>query len=328
MAVAVCCNYSIYKHSKAAPKERLFFNPKTQKKMYYNQNTLVYLDGDFVPASQANAGLFGQTLHYGVGVFEGIRSYDTPDGTRVFRAADHYDRLKYSAEKAGLPYHWDSKELTDATYKLLEKNNLKNAYIRPLVYADPMMSLAFPINSHLFIAAWEWALYQTKALRLTVSPYRRPDPRSCVFDAKVSGYYVNSILASSEAKSRGFDDALLLDVNGFVAEGPGANFFFEKNEKLYTSPKGNILPGITRDTVFQIAAELGLEVVEKHFTPEELKNADAAFFCGTAAEVTPVASVDDVVFKANWDNTASALVKQKYTRRVAFNEYANFTMVI
>ena len=160
-----------------------------------------------------------------------------------------------------------------------------------------------------------------------VSSYQRPNPKSCHVEAKVTGHYVNSILATTEAKQKGFDEALLLDANGNVAEGPGANFFFEKNETLYTSPLGNILPGITRATMFELCNDLGIKLVEKYFTPEEVKGTDSAFFTGTAAEVAGIASLDKVPFKLKWEDSLGAILQAKYTRRVAFNEYGNFSLV-
>jgi len=178
------------------------------------------------------------------------------------------------------------------------------------------------------LCAWEWGKYLgSKMLDVMTSSYQRPNPKSCHVEAKVTGHYVNSILATTEAKNKGFDEALLLDANGNVAEGPGANFFFEKDEVLYTSPLGNILPGITRATMFELCHELGFKLVEKYFTPEEVRGADSAFFTGTAAEVAGIASLDKVPFKLKWEDSLGYILQAKYTRRVAFNEYGNFSLV-
>lgn len=290
--------------------------------MYYTNDTLVFLDGNFVKAKEAQAGLYNQTMHYGAGAFEGIRSYNTPDGTRIFKAKEHYERLHYSAQKMHLKLNYSVEELTQLTYQLLEKNKMSDAYIRPLVYCGDNMSLTPTEEVHVFLAAWEWGKYLgDKMLNLTVSSYQRPNPKSCHVDAKVTGHYVNSILATTEAKQKGFDEGLLLDANGYVAEGPGANFFYEKDGVLYTCPKGNILPGITRATVLELASELGFRVEEKFFTPDVLENADAAFFCGTAAEVIGIKSIDHYKFKLKWEDSLSYTVQQKYKRRVAHNEY-------
>jgi branched-chain amino acid aminotransferase len=154
-----------------------------------------------------------------------------------------------------------------------------------------------------------------------LSSFQRPNPKSCFVEAKVVGHYTNSILATTEAKQKGFDEALLTDANGFVAEGPGANFFYEKNGVLYTPQLGNILPGITRQTVLELAKELDIPVVEKQFYPEELKTADLAFFCGTAVEVIGIQQIDEHVFPMKWEDSTSYMIQLKYKQRVAHNEY-------
>ena len=228
-----------------------------KKCMYYNADSKVYLDGEFIPAKEAQTDLYAQTLHYGSGVFEGIRSYDTPDGVRIFKAKEHYERLKYSAESMHMPFLWTVDELTRISYDLLEINQLKDAYIRPLVYLGANMSLTPTKEVHLVMMAWEWGKYLgDNLLNVMLSSYQRPNPKSCHVQAKVVGHYTNSILATTEAKQKGYDEALLTDINGYVAEGPGANFFFEKDGKLVTAPLGHILSGITRATFFEIAKEL------------------------------------------------------------------------
>ena len=296
--------------------------------MYYNDNTVVFFNGEWLKAKDLTVSPYVQTMHYGSGVFEGIRSYATPDGTRIFKSDDHYKRLLHSAERMHLKVSLSAEEFTALTYQLLEKNNLSNAYIRPLIFAGANMSLTPTDEVHVMLCAWEWGKYLgSKLLDVMVSSYQRPNPKSCHVEAKVTGHYVNSILATTEAKQKGFDEALLLDANGNVAEGPGANFFFEKNETLYTSPLGNILPGITRATMFELCNDLGIKLVEKYFTPEEVKGTDSAFFTGTAAEVAGIASLDKVPFKLKWEDSLGAILQAKYTRRVAFNEYGNFSLV-
>ena len=229
--------------------------------MYYNSETIIFLNGEFVKASETKTGLYGQTMHYGNGVFEGIRSYDTPDGTRIFKAKEHYERLHYSAKVMHINLGYSVKELEQISYKLLELNNLKDAYLRPLVFLGDNMSLTPTNEVHVAIMAWEWGKYLgDNLLRLMLSSFQRPNPKSCFVEAKVVGHYTNSILATTEAKANGYDEALLTDMNGNVAEGPGANFFIEKEGKLYTAPLGNILAGITRQTVFEIGKELGYEI--------------------------------------------------------------------
>jgi branched-chain amino acid aminotransferase len=296
--------------------------------MYYNNDTEVFFNGEWLKAKDLMISPYVQTMHYGNGAFEGIRSYETPDGTRIFKAEEHYKRLLYSAEKMYLKVNYSVEGLTSLTYQLLKKNNLGNAYIRPLIFAGANMSLTPTDEVHVMLCAWEWGKYLgDKLLDVTISSYERPNPKSCHVDAKITGHYVNSILATTEAKQKGFDEALLLDAQGNVAEGPGANFFFEKDEVLYTSPLGNILPGITRSTMFELCHEMGFKLVEKYFTPEEVKGADSAFFTGTAAEVAGIASLDRVPFKLKWEDSLGAILQAKYTRRVAFNEYGNFSLL-
>jgi len=296
--------------------------------MYYNENTQVFFDGKCLKANELMISPFVQTMHYGSGVFEGIRSYSTPDGTRIFKSKEHYKRLLYSAEKMHLKVPYTVEEFTQLSYQLLEKNNLSNAYLRPLIFAGENMSLTPTAEVHVMLCAWEWGKYLgSKLLDITTSSYQRPNPKSCHVDAKVTGHYVNSILATTEAKQNGYDEALLLDANGFVAEGPGANFFFEKDNIIYTPPIGNILPGITRATMFELCEELEFKLVEKYFTIDDVKGADSAFFTGTAAEVAGIASLDKVPFKLKWEDSMGSVLQAKYTRRVAFNEYSNFSIL-
>jgi branched-chain amino acid aminotransferase len=285
---------------------------------YYHENTIIFLNGAFVKAAGATTDYYSQSLHYGYAVFEGIRSYQTASGeTKIFKAKEHYDRLKNSAIALNMPYSWDTNELIEATYALLEKNNLQDAYIRPVIYAPANMSFNPNNESYIMIAAWEWGQFLgDKLLRVMTSSFQRPNPKGFRIEAKASGHYVNSILASQEAKAKGFDEALLTDMNDFVAEGPGSNVFFEKNGKLVTPPLGNILPGITRATVIEICAAMNIPVEERLFTTDELKQADAAFFCGTAAEVIGWQSFDDVVFSTKWNDSLGRKIQLAYKERV------------
>ncbi len=282
--------------------------------MYFNPDTLAFVDGEFIKAEAAQVGAYAQSLHYGYAVFEGIRAYATPGGTRIFKAQEHYERLHYSCRSIGLPFSYSVAELTDITYQLLAKNGLADAYIRPLVYAGaPNMTLKHATSSNLLIAVWDWGKYLgDQSLRLSISPYQRPNPKAVPIEAKVSGHYVNSIIASSEAKGRGFDEALLLDMNGYVAEGPGANFFFEKNGELFTAPQGSILRGITRNTIIDLAREAGISVTEKFFTPDELQGATGAFYTGTAAEVVGIAAIDELEFETPFSETLGARLGEQY----------------
>lgn len=292
--------------------------------MYYTENTIIYFNGNLIKAKDAHVGLFNQTMHYGNGVFEGIRSYKTDDGIRIFKAKEHFDRLHYSAKTMGINLSLSSEELEKISYDLLIKNNLEDAYIRPLVFMGDNMSLQTNDDVHVVIMVWEWGKYLgDKMLNVMMSSFQRPNPKACFVEAKVVGHYTNSILATNEAKAKGYDEALLCDANGYVAEGPGANFFMEKDGVLITAPLGNILAGITRATVLELAKELEIEIQERYFTPDEIKEADAAFFCGTAAEIIGIAKLDDYHFPLNWEDSISSLIQKKYKRRVAFNEYQN-----
>ncbi|WP_318641372.1 branched-chain amino acid transaminase [Flavobacterium ardleyense] len=289
--------------------------------MYYNNETLIYLNGKFVKASETSTDLYSQTLHYGYGVFEGIRAYATANGTSVFKSRQHYQRLKNSAELINIPFNFDVDQLVEATYELLERNNLSDAYVRPLVFCDPNMSLSRPNNVSIMICAWEWGAYLgDKQLRLKVSSYCRPHSKSVKIEAKVCGHYVNSILATNEAKDHGFDEALLLDSDGFIAEGPGANLFFEKGGVLFTPQLGNILPGITRATVLEMAAKFGVEVKQGQFQLEELQSADSAFYCGTAAEIIGIESVDDYKFPLDWSDSIGKKLQNEYSELVRKSE--------
>ena len=285
---------------------------------YYNNETIIYLNGEFIKASKAKMDFYSQSLHYGYSVFEGIRSYKTVIGeTKIFKATEHFDRLKNSALAVNMPYNWTTEELVAATCDVLKQNNFHDAYIRPVVYAPANMSFVQNEESFIVIEAWEMKPFLgDKLLRIMTSSFERPNPKGFKIHAKAAGHYVNSLLASHEAKANGFDEALLKDMNGFVAEGPGANLFYEKDGKLFTPALGNILPGITRATVLELCNELNIEVEEKFFTVEELKQADAAFFCGTAAEVIGFESLDDVKFPKPWNETISKKIQEAYAQLV------------
>lgn len=285
---------------------------------YYNEHTIIWHNGQFVKAAEAKTDFYSQSLHYGYSVFEGIRAYKTETGeTKIFRAAEHFERLQRSAEAINMPYHWTVTELVEATYEVLRRNNLQDAYIRPVVYAPANMSFNPNLESYIFIAVWEMAPFLgDKLLRVMTSSFQRPNPGAYKIHAKATGHYVNSVIASQEAKSKEFDEALLLDMNGFVAEGPGANVFFEKDGKFYTPPTGNILPGITRATVLELCRQFEIPVEEKLFTIAAMKEADAAFFCGTAAEVIGWQSLDDIPFQKNWNDSLGAIIQKAYKNLV------------
>lgn len=285
--------------------------------MYYSDKTIVYFNGSFLKAKEAGMDLYSQSLHYGYSVFEGIKSYNTAHGTKIFKAEEHYERLRRSADLMHIPFDYTVSELTDLTYQLLEHNGFSDAYIRPLITCSPNMSLSKGKESYLSLLAWEWTNgYLADSLKVITSDFQRPNPKAFRIEAKAGGHYVNSILACQDAKDKGYDEALLLDENGNVAESSGANVFYEKEGVLYTPGTGNILPGITRQTVFELCSELNIPVKETFFKPEEMRGADAAFFCGTAAEIVALNSLDDVPFTKNWKDTASEKIQQAYQKRV------------
>lgn len=294
---------------------------------YYNDNTLIYLNGTFVKATEAGIDLFGQSLHYGYGVFEGLRAYSTHNGTRIFKAEDHFERLRKSCEAIQLPYTWNNRQLIESAYALLEMNNLRSAYIRPLVFSGSNMHLTSSEEANIMIAAWEWGPYLGQnLLRVNVSNIEKPNPKSFPIEAKISGQYINSILASSDAIRNGFDEALLLDQEGFVAQASSENIFIEKDFKIYTPPLGNIFPGITRQTVMDICKQLGFEIIEKKLTIEDIYKADSAFLSGTAAEIIGVKQVDNVIYKEQWENSIGASIQKKYKNLVL--EQENYEVII
>ena len=285
--------------------------------MYYTKDTILFLNGKFIKAVDAHTDLYSQTLHYGFGAFEGIRAYQTMNGTKIFKAHEHFERLRKSCALVGISFQYETEELIQIAYQLLRKNNLSDSYIRPLVYCGPNMTLTAPQDVYLMMCAWEWDKYHgDKMLKLCISSYQRPNPSSLKIEAKVTGHYVNNILATSEAKVRGYDDALMLDMNGYIGEAPGANFFMEKNGVLYTPSLGHILPGITRQTVLNICRELDIPVVERNIKPEELESADSAFLCGTAAEIAGIESIDAKPLQKEWQDSLGTTIQEAYKCQV------------
>ena len=281
--------------------------------MYYNDTTVVYSNGEFIKAVDAKANIYDQSLHYGYAVFEGIRAYDTHNGVRIFKGMEHFERMKFSCEAIGIPYPYHAIELIDISYELLKRNHLTNAYLRPLVSCPPNMSLTKGKNSQLTITAWEWPAYLgDKLLKVKTSSFRRISPKCFKVEAKVAGHYVNSILATQEARDHGFDEALLLDMDDFVAEGPGANVFVEIDGALHTPRTGSILPGITRATVMKICRTLDIEIIERNIQPAELHKADSAFYCGTAAEIIGLESLDHIPFRLPWQQSLGAHIQKAY----------------
>jgi len=261
----------------------------------------IWFNGELIKWDEAKIHVLTHTLHYGAGIFEGTRFYDTPKGPAVFRLQDHIKRLFYSASTLDMELKYSAEEFIAATLELLKANGINSGYIRHICYYGyerlGLNPTGVPIDC--CIAAWPWGKYLGKdAVRVKTSKYIRIHPKSTFSDAKISGNYVNSILASLEIKKAGYDEALLLDYQGNVAEGPGENIFWVKDGKLFTVAEGNILPGFTRDTIMTIARDEGIEVEERNITLEDIKQADEVFMCGTAAEVTGVEQIDDTVIGA------------------------------
>jgi branched-chain amino acid aminotransferase len=268
--------------------------------------TSIWMDGELIPAEEARVSVLAHTLHYGVGVFEGIRSYEQPDGSAsVFRLDDHLRRLEDSARICGLDLPFDRKTLTEACVEVLEANGLRDGYLRPLVYQDDatLSGLGASPTVHVAIAANPWGAYLgeeglEKGIRVHITAYRRASLGSSLPKAKICGQYVLSTLAKRLALAQGFDEALLMDDAGHVAEGSGENLFVVRDGVIKTAPaSAPILPGLTRATVLHLARraaeEIGLaDIREENITRDELLIADEVFLTGTAAEVTPVREVD------------------------------------
>ncbi|MBP3942404.1 branched-chain-amino-acid transaminase [Sphingobacteriaceae bacterium WQ 2009] len=294
---------------------------------YYDNDTLIYLNGSFEKASVTGIDFYGQALHYGYGAFEGLRAYNTHLGTRIFKAEEHFERLKLSCEAIDIPYRWDNNELIEQAYELLAVNNLRSAYIRPLVVSGANMHLTASKEASIMMAAWEWGPYLGQnLLRVCVSSIERPNPKSCRVDAKICGQYINSILASSDALNKGFDEALLLDQNGYVAQASSENLFIEKDGLIYTPPLANVFPGITRQTVAEICKSLHIELIERPLTIQDIYQADAAFLSGTAAEIIGIKEVDHIVYQEDWEHSLSATIQRKYKNLVLENE--NYEVII
>lgn len=259
----------------------------------------IWMDGKMVPWGEAKVHVLTHALHYGMGVFEGIRCYKTPTGSAIFRLQEHTERLFGSAHIMRMKIPYSTKEIFDATVETIRVNGLEEGYIRPLAfigYGD--MGLYVKNNPiSVIIAAWPWGTYLgdeglKNGIRVKISSYTRHHVNISMTRAKVTGYYVNSQLAKLEAKELGFDEALLLDPDGFVAEGPGENIFMVRKGELKTVPLTSILDGITRNSIMTLAKENSIPVREERFTRDELYLADEAFFTGTAAEITPIREID------------------------------------
>lgn len=257
------------------------------------------MDGTFVSWSEANVHILTHSLHYGLAAFEGIRCYKGRQGSAVFRLQEHVDRLFESAHIAMMAIPYDKKQVAEAIIETVRVNKLESCYIRPLVYIGYGMMGVHPGDNpiRLAIAAWRWGAYLgdealTHGMRACVSSFTRHHVNVSMTRGKISGYYVNSILAKREAKANGYDEAILLDPDGYVAEGTGENVFIVRRGRLITTPLTSILEGITRNSLMELARERNLQVVEERFTRDAMYVAEEAFVTGTAAEVTPIREID------------------------------------
>ncbi len=264
-----------------------------------DRDGFIWFDGNMVPWREAQVHVLTHTLHYGMGVFEGVRAYKTDAGTAIFRLEAHTDRLFGSAHIMGMDMPFDKAAINEAQKAVVRENNLETAYLRPMCFygAEGMGLRADNLKVHTIVAAWEWGAYlgadgMENGIRIKTSSFTRHHVNITMCKAKANGHYINSMLALQEALRDGYDEALLLDVDGYVAEGSGENIFVVRDGVIYTPELTSALEGITRDTVLSLADDLGIDVCEKRITRDEVYVADEVFFTGTAAEVTPVRELD------------------------------------
>ena len=284
----------------------------------------IWMNGEMVNWEDAQVHVLTHTLHYGLGVFEGIRFYKTPEGPGIFRLKDHVQRLYDSSHicRLKVPYDWDT--LYQAHIDLVRVNGLAEGYIRPVVYLkDGPMGLLVtdehPVG--VFIAAWAWGAYLGEdglknGIRAKISSFARNHVNAMMTKAKINGAYVNSILSKREAIQAGYQETIMLDTDGYVSEGSGENLFIVRNGVIKTTSLTSILSGITRDSVFTLADEMGYQVVEDRFTRDELYIADEAFFTGTAAEITPIREVDDRAIGEGRPGPVTKAIQEAYFKAV------------
>lgn len=293
----------------------------TTKKIWFN--------GRLVNWAKASTHVLTHALHYGSGVFEGIRFYETSQGPAIFRLKEHVERLFYSAQTLEMKIPYTKKQIAVAIIQTVKINKVKSGYIRPLAYFGYGKMGLNPVGApvDIAIACWPWGSYLGgQPIKVKISKYIRIHPQSLNADAKVCGHYVNSILASLEIHKDGYDEALLLDYRGYIAEGPGENIFLLKKGILYTPKLGTILKGITRDTIIRMARGLKIKVKEGNFKPKDLYQADEAFFVGTAAEVQPIGSIDRKKISTGKIGPTTSKIRNLYLDIVTGKEkkYRNF----
>lgn len=279
----------------------------------------IWFNGELVEWRSATTHVLTHTLHYGMGVFEGVRAYETPDGPAIFRLQDHTNRLFNSAKIVGMQLPFTEEQINRAHIDVVKANNLASCYFRPMAYYGSGKLGVAPKQDdvQVILAAWAWGAYlgeegMRKGIRVRVSSFTRHHPNVTMIKAKANGNYMNSIMANTEATRDGYDEAILLDAQGYVAEGSGENIFTVRDGVLYTPALDVALDGITRRSVIAIASEMGLKVVEKRLTRDELYVADEVFFTGTAAEVTPIREIDGRQIGIGERGPITAEIQQRY----------------
>ncbi|MDX8383832.1 MAG: branched-chain amino acid transaminase [Ghiorsea sp.] len=286
---------------------------------FADRDGFIWFDGEMVDWREAKIHVLTHTLHYGMGVFEGVRAYHAEQGTAIFRLEEHTDRLFNSAKIMNMDMPFSKDEINQAQLDAVKINKLDSAYLRPMAFygSEGMGLRADGLKTHVIVAAWNWGAYLgkdalEKGIRIRTSSFTRHHVNISMCKAKANGNYINSMLALSDALKDGYDEALLLDVDGFVAEGSGENFFIVRNNKIYTPDLTSALDGITRATITQLANEAGYEVIEKRITRDEVYIADEAFFTGTAAEVTPIRELDGRSIGCGSRGPVTELLQRKY----------------
>jgi branched-chain amino acid aminotransferase len=298
-------------------------NPEIPKRKYYtmaDQSKYIWFNGEIIPWEDAKIHVMSHVLHYGSGVFEGIKCYSTGEGPAIFRLGDHVHRLIQSGEKYGIQIPYDQDVLTQACVDIVNANHFENCYIRPIAFYGYDTLGVHPKDCpvEVAIASFFWGAYLgddgvENGVNITVSPWKKISLDAFPPSAKASGQYLNSMLAVQDARARGYDEALLLNQDGNIAEGSGQNIFIVKNGKVFTNGESaSILMGVTRKSVIQLCRDLGFEIQIGDLTQEMFMDADEAFFTGTASEITPIASVDDSQFKDGKPGTITLQIKEKY----------------
>ena len=297
--------------------------------MFLNTDSkFIWMNGDFQPFNDTNIHLLSNTLHYGMGVFEGVRAYETKDGGAIFRLSEHTERLFTAASKINITIPFSSDELCQAQVDTMSKNKLTEGYIRPIVFlGNESMGLRSQdsLSVNVAIACWEWPSYmdpeaKKNGISVVKSPFQQYD-NPLYSNNKIIGTYVNSIMAVNDAISKGAEEAILMDKNGYISEGSGENLFIVKNSKLITPTTDYCLNGITRQSVISIAKNLNYSVEEKNLSFEDLLDADEAFYSGTAVEITPISTVDGSTIGSGTIGPITEIIQSKYSEIVTGRDH-------